>query len=461
MSKSLIEHSSLFILMGMKKIDNIKKQQHTFSRLDKLRVNTIRIFNIFFILFLTPPVFIALSQGEMVPVVIGFSTIFFLSLSTFLIFNGKFRLPVIISCCVIPPLGFLLTFTGAVPFSAMFAELCLMLGIFSLIIDKKAFRYTYFGCYLLALFILYYQYHSLADTIGTLLIISGFAYVFQYFAIFLERQDNSLSKSLADQKSMNDKLQELNLSLVNKSKELQTFSHIMGHDLKAPLRSIRSFSGLISRKLSFENEDEKQYFEFITNSTKQMQTLIDDLLLFHKVESAKIEFEAISLNKIIRFVYSTYHYDLEAGNVIIESEDLPVILGNIVLLKALFNNLISNSIKYQPIDQKEHQPQIRIWSTENQSGNIELFISDNGIGIEQDYLVNLFEPFKKFHAETEYKGSGLGMSICKRVMEKHNGKIELLKTSTQGTIFKLTFLKNPTNNQQTAFQQEQLVHFIS
>jgi len=108
-------------------------------------------------------------------------------------------------------------------------------------------------------------------------------------------------------------------------------------------------------------------------------------------------------------------------------------------LKTLFKNLISNGIKYQPKESSDHIPTIKIWSELGES--IDIFISDNGIGIDDNYSKDIFEPFKRYHNKKDYKGTGLGLSICKSVMEKHSGKIELFKSSNEGTTFKLTFPK--------------------
>jgi len=109
-----------------------------------------------------------------------------------------------------------------------------------------------------------------------------------------------------------------------------------------------------------------------------------------------------------------------------------------VLLKTLFSNLITNATKYQPKNKEGHIPIIKIWAKESDQST-EVYISDNGIGIKKDYIPKLFSPFKRFHSNDEYKGTGLGMSICKRVMENHNGQIEVFQTSESGTTFKLTF----------------------
>lgn len=181
----------------------------------------------------------------------------------------------------------------------------------------------------------------------------------------------------------------------------------MSHDLKAPLITISSFSQLIKQKVKFENESNKQYFDFIENSTNEMKTLIEELLLYNKVESESHDFATINLNDLIDAISSTYHYDLSENRIKFILRPLPSVKGNYVLLKTLYRNLISNSIKYQPKEKANDIPQIEIWSSTDQADYIEVYISDNGIGIDEKYIKNLFLPFKRFHSKQEYEGTGL------------------------------------------------------
>jgi len=121
-------------------------------------------------------------------------------------------------------------------------------------------------------------------------------------------------------------------------------------------------------------------------------------------------------------------------------DKLPNIKSNKFLLEILFNNLASNAIKYQPTNLENHTPKIEIKAKEN-FDIVEIYVADNGIGIESEHLNHLFKPFKRFHANKAYKGTGLGLSICKRIMDKHNGSIKLHQTSKNGTTFKLIFQK--------------------
>jgi len=185
----------------------------------------------------------------------------------------------------------------------------------------------------------------------------------------------------------------------------------------------------------------KKSLFFIVQSANKMKTLIEELLIYHKVEHEDIEFEEVAINEILNTTVSNFHLDITENNLKFIVDKLPHIKSNKFLLQILFNNLVSNAIKYQPTLHEEHIPKIEIKAKENLS-TIEIYVVDNGIGIESEHLNHLFKPFKRFHTDKAYKGTGLGLSICKRIMDKHSGAIELHQTSKKGTTFKLVFQKH-------------------
>jgi len=251
------------------------------------------------------------------------------------------------------------------------------------------------------------------------------------------------------EKALNHQLQKQNIEkeefleqIEKKNEELITFSNIMSHDLKAPLRTISAFSGLVKKQVqgNFKQEDLLKHINFITSSTESMEELIDDLLLYSKVSMNQDEFSKVDLNKLIVLVLPSFSYDINTGKAVVDVKHLPIINGNKGLLKTVFHNLISNAIKYQPKNQPDRQATIKIWMTE-EAQQFNIFLQDNGIGIPKDYADKLFQPFVRFHAASAYKGTGLGMSICDRIMSHHQGSIQLEHTSPSGSCFKLTFPK--------------------
>lgn len=259
----------------------------------------------------------------------------------------------------------------------------------------------------------------------------------------LQKGKIAAEKALNHQLQLQNKEKQIFLNQIeNKNEELITFSNIMSHDLKAPLRTISAFTGLVEKQVqgNFQKEKVLSYTNFITNSAESMRSLIEDLLLYSRVNLEKSEFSDVSLNDLTLLVLPAFSYDINLSKAVVNVAELPTIKGNKGLLKTVFHNLISNAIKYQPKDKSNHQAKVDIWAMETENQHC-IFIQDNGIGIKSSYVEKLFQPFVRFHASSEYKGTGLGMSICQRIMDKHQGQIQLDFTSPSGSRFKLIFPK--------------------
>ncbi len=222
-----------------------------------------------------------------------------------------------------------------------------------------------------------------------------------------------------------------------KNDEIMLFSQMMGHDLKAPLRSINSFSQLLKRRLSDSDKTEKEYLTFIINNANNMNNLISDLLTYSKTSTDIYNFEPIDLDDLFFEQKVTFQHEIQKGNLIIESDKLGTIIGNRNALKTVFQNLISNAVKYQPFDKENHIPKISIKSQMTKD-NLFLFFSDNGIGIKAKNQEKMFTPFTRFHSSIDYEGTGLGLSICKKILNKHFGDINIHTTDDTGTCFKIS-----------------------
>lgn len=268
--------------------------------------------------------------------------------------------------------------------------------------------------------------------IGTLLIVPIL------ISSFLELQDSkliSLNKNLelkfTEKKIISEKLEQ-------KNRDLITFSHIMSHDLKQPLRSIISFSQLIKMSNASLDEKSSNYFNYIEESAKSMEILIKELLTYTKIDQETPSFTEVNIQDLTNAVHSMYRHDIENGKKNLVYDKLHSVNGDKVLLKTLFHNLISNAFKYQPHNIEGHIPTVTIKS-EIENERVIIFISDNGIGISDDYRDKLFQPFERYHKASEYSGTGLGLSICKKVLDKHGASINLIETSNQGSTFRLSF----------------------
>jgi len=281
--------------------------------------------------------------------------------------------------------------------------------------------------------------------IQRVLLIGGLLSLFLLAFTYLKLQRGKIQAEKALNSNLQQQNQEKEAFLKHnekKNEELITFSNIMSHDLKAPLRNITAFSGLIQKQVEGDINKERlaQFNHFISSSAASMTVLIEDLLLYSRVNLEESKFSNVHLNDLILLVLPAFSYDLNTGNAVINVEELPTINGNKGLLKTVFHNILSNALKYQPKYQPNHKATIDIWSVEEEQQYC-IYVQDNGIGIKQDYVDKLFQPFVRFHAASEYSGTGLGMSICVRIMQKHQGHIELDQTDSTGTRFKLTFPK--------------------
>lgn len=368
------------------------------------------------------------------------------SFSLILFYKNKPEQSMLLTAFGIPVIfTYILFFLGldiAVMFTNSFWFLLSFMLIYIIILRRKVVRHIYIIFILSTYFIpgALISYDSPADFIKIIQILSLILIPY-IISTFIEKQDAQI---LNLNKNLKLRLQEKEIltdELKNKNEELITFSHIMSHDLKSPLQTIVSFSKLIRKKKPFNDLEQEKYFAYIENSAVSMASLIDDLLTYSQIESEKKELKIVALNNIVEEVKTHFQFDLTQEKIILNISYLPNILGDKQMLKTLFHNLISNSIKYQPKNKINHVPNVSISHYADNFNNF-IIIEDNGIGIDEKYMHHLFEPFKRFHSNNDYNGTGLGMSICKKVMDKHSGHIELQSTSEKGSNFKLTFPKN-------------------
>lgn len=376
---------------------------------------------------------------------VNISEILIYVFSLILFYKNKRELSILLTALGIPVIFiYILFFLGldiAIMFKNCFWFLLSFMLIYISIIRRKILRQIYIVFCLATYFIpgALISYDSPGDFIKIIQILSLILIPY-IISTFIEKQDAQIFNLNNNLKLRLQEKEILAGELKNKNEELITFSHIMSHDLKSPLQTIVAFSKLIKKKKPFNDIEQEKYFAYIENSAVSMAGLIDDLLAYSQIESEKKELKIVALNNIVEEVKSHFQFDLNHKKTILTIADLPNILGDEQMLKTLFHNLISNAIKYQPKNKTNHIPTISIsHHTDNMSNFIT--IKDNGIGVDDKYVHQLFEPFKRFHANKDYEGTGLGMSICKKVMEKHCGQIELQSTSENGSKFKLTFPK--------------------
>lgn len=240
-------------------------------------------------------------------------------------------------------------------------------------------------------------------------------------------------------------LEERNHQLEQSNKELASFNHIASHDLQEPLRKIQTFiSRIFEKEMDHLSESGKEYFNRIQSAAARMRVLIDDLLLFSRTNKAEKVFEREDLNLLLENVKIEMAEVIEEKNVIIEYDELPVLNVISFQIKQLFINLIGNSIKYS---KKDIPPLINIHCTvvvaseepllksESYKKYYKITFTDNGIGFDQQHADNIFILFHRLHHLTEYSGTGIGLSICKKIVENHHGFIFAESKPDEGSTF--------------------------
>lgn len=261
-------------------------------------------------------------------------------------------------------------------------------------------------------------------------------------------QTITISRDITRQKKIEREILQKTIDLERSNIELKQFASVASHDLKEPLRKIMLFSELLlSEHEESLPENIKPYLDKISVSSKRMQVLIEDLLTYSRIGAREQYFVATDLTAIISEIVSDLEITIKEKEAVIESTSLPVIEGIPGQMRQLFQNLISNALKF---NKSGTTPLIRISSREMNTSELsnyhylkgegkfcEISISDNGIGFDKKYAEKIFVIFQRLHSKEEYEGTGIGLAICKKIVEFHNGIITVNSEPGMGTTFKI------------------------
>jgi PAS domain S-box-containing protein len=260
---------------------------------------------------------------------------------------------------------------------------------------------------------------------------------------------SKVTRDLSNQKNSEAELQRKNKELEAMNQELASFAYVSSHDLQEPLRKIQTFA---SRILETENENlserGKDYFMRMQNAALRMQNLIEDLLAYSRTNTAEKVFERTDLNEILNEVRTELKEVIEEKNAIVTSDPLPTLDIVPFQVHQLLTNVISNALKFS---RQGVQPEINITTEVVKGKDIDdthvistkdyqhIAITDNGIGFEPEHSKRIFEVFQRLHGRNEYSGTGIGLAICKKIMDNHNGIINAESELDKGATFNLYF----------------------
>ncbi|MEM6963913.1 MAG: ATP-binding protein, partial [Bacteroidota bacterium] len=227
--------------------------------------------------------------------------------------------------------------------------------------------------------------------------------------------------------------------LTKRNEELKNFSYSTSHDLKQPLRTIQNFISVLKKKKRDQLDDEGQHFlDLIDNSGKRLHDLIE-ALLSHSVLGQNVTFEQFDCNELIQDVLLDLHTMIDENNATVNVNMLPKVVANKQEIGAVFQNLITNAIKFR---REGIKPFIQIFAID--AGSFWKFtIKDNGVGIEEGVQDRIFQIFQKGHMNAKIQGTGIGLANCKKIVENHSGKIWLDSKVNHGSEFSFTILKAP------------------
>jgi signal transduction histidine kinase len=231
--------------------------------------------------------------------------------------------------------------------------------------------------------------------------------------------------------------------LERSNQNLKEFTFIASHDLKEPLRKVINSAEFLKEKTTNLDEECNNYIDIMRDASIRMNTLIDDLLELANVDAKEKSFDRHNLTKIAQDSLNNLDSRLKRTKGKVNINNLPSIEVDSSQMLQLFQNLIGNALKYH---REGISPVINVYSQSSENGSIEVAIEDNGIGLNEKYAEKIFQPFQRLHGKNAYEGNGIGLTICRKIIDRHNGTIIFKKSSGEGSTFVITLPEKQANH---------------
>jgi PAS domain S-box-containing protein len=252
-------------------------------------------------------------------------------------------------------------------------------------------------------------------------------------------------RDVTARKAADERLRATAEDLSRSNAELEQFAYVASHDLQEPLRMVASYTQLLARRYQGQlGADADEFIGFAVDGARRMQELINDLLTYSRVGTRALLLEAIDVNRLVDQVVSDLAAAIVESKATITRDALPNVWGDPIQVHQLFQNLIANAIKFH---RRDEAPQVHVSSL--MADGVRTFsVSDNGVGIEPRYLERIFVLFQRLHTRAEYPGTGIGLAICKKIVERHGGEMRVDSVPGSGTTFWFTLPTARTGKEQ-------------
>lgn len=264
--------------------------------------------------------------------------------------------------------------------------------------------------------------HGFIDSLTLVLIVFPVIYFLSYKPLLLQ---------IRERERVEEKLKQTMAEFARSNSELELFAYVASHDLQEPLRMVTSFTQLLEKRYKNKlDKDADEFIEFILDGATRMQSMINDLLQYSRVGTRGKPFKLTDFESVFGQSLVNLKIAIDENNAIITHDPLPTLMADSTQMIEVFQNLISNAIKFR----SKESPQVHVSALKKRNDWV-FSVRDNGIGIAPEFFDKLFILFQRLHSRSEYPGTGIGLAVCKKIVERHGGKIWVESEPDKGSTF--------------------------